>query len=409
MKGKILFMLICLFPGLCLTAQFKFDNISYKTVYINDLCDSLQKNPGYLLLDVRSKGEYYDTSSAASLNIGHLKNAVNLDIQEKDTRWKELLPYKDKPIFIYCSHSQRSRVFSKFLADSGFTRIINVNGAMTEFNLLKNSDIVCSKDLYVTSNKFSLISPPEVEKLVISQKDLFILDVRADSVFRGISTDAQENAQGKLKGAVNIPFDQLANSLDKIPQNRPILVIADFGRETNLAAAMLKNKGYTRVYAAFNGMNQWLNTPASELPKRKILWQENNAFTTITAEEMNEMLVKSPGTFILDARTREEFSSQVKQQTWKNRGHVLNAVNIPASELEQRWSEIAPQKNKDIILYTFGTNKEVFEAANLLASKGFTRLYVLMGGLFDIRWKAANLKGLSPLMKWVVDVPPDNL
>ena len=59
--------------------------------------------------------------------------------------------------------------------------------------------------------------------------------------------------------------------------------------------------------------------------------------------------------------------------------------------------------------YTFGTNKEAFEAANQLSAKGFTKVHVLIGGLWDIRWKAANLKGLSPLMKWVVDVPSDNL
>ena len=409
MKGILLFLLLSFGTGKITEAQYRYDNILYKTVYIDDLCDALKNNPGYLLLDVRSKGEYYDTSSSASLNIGHLKGAVNMDIQEKDTRWKELLPYKDKPIFIYCSHSQRSRVFSKFLADSGFTKIINVNGAMTEFNLLKHSHIACAKDIYETHNKFSLLSPPEVEKLMLSEKDLFILDVRPDSVFRGISTDALENALGKFKGAVNIPFDQLSSSLEKIPRNRPILVVADYGRETNLASAMLSEKGYARVYAAFNGMNQWISTPAAALPQRNKLWIKNNSFSTMTAEEMNDFMTKSPRTFILDVRTPEEFTNQVKQQTWKNRGHVLNAVNIPAAELEKRWSEIAGQKNKDIILYTFGTNKEAFEAANQLSAKGFTKVHVLIGGLWDIRWKAANLKGLSPLMKWVVDVPSDNL
>lgn len=408
MKGILMLMLICCSALQYTTAQYRYDNKLFKTVYIEDLCEALKNNPGYLLLDVRTIGEFHDTSSSASLNIGHLKGAVNIDNQEREKRWKELLPYKDKPIFIYCSHSQRSRVFSKFLVDSGFTNIINVNGAMTEFNLLKHSHISCAKEIYETNNKFSLLSPQEVEKLMMSEKDLFILDVRPDSMFRGISTDAMENALGKFKGAMNIPFNQLAKSLDKVPYNRPILVVSNYGRETNLSAALLTEKGYSRVYAAFNGMSQWISTPASSLPHRNKLWMQNNAFATITTEEFYDMLTKSPNTFILDVRTATEYNNQEKQRVFRNRGHIQNAINIPASELEKRWNEIASKKNKNIILYTFSTSTEAFEAANLLASKGFTRIHVLIGGLWDIRWKAANAKGQSPLMKWVVDVPPDN-
>ncbi len=118
------------------------------------------------------------------------------------------------------------------------------------------------------------MSPQQVAKLMLSEKKLFILDVRADSVFRGISTDAMANAQGKLKGAVNIPFASLPGSLAKVPKDRPVLVTADFGRETNLAAKLLTENGYTQVYAAFNGMNQWLNASAADLPDRKKLWQQ---------------------------------------------------------------------------------------------------------------------------------------
>ncbi len=406
MKYRILFLLLIISSAAF--TQYKFDNVSYKTVYINELCDALKRTPGHLLLDVRSKGEYYDTSASSSLNIGHLKGATNIDINELDKRWRELLPYKDKPVFVYCSHSQRSRRCSKMLADSGFTNIINVNGAMTEFNLLKNSAVDCSNDLYETNNKFKLISPTEVENMMLTQKDLFILDVRHDSAFRGIASDAAGNALGKLKGAVNIPFDQLPSSLNKIPVNRPVLVVSDFGPETNLAATLLANKGYTNIYAAFNGMNQWMSASAKDVPQRKQLWENNNRFSVITAEEMDAELTKTPNTFILDARTTEQFNNQSKQ-TWQNRGHVVNAVNIPAADLNKRLDEIKDQKNKDIILYTFGNNPEVFDAAKTLTDNGFTKVHILTGGLWDIRWKAANLQGLTRLMKWVIDVPSDNL
>jgi rhodanese-related sulfurtransferase len=83
---------------------------------------------------VRTPGEFRDTSASASLNIGRLKGAVNIDVNEVKNRLDEIRAYKNKPVFVICSHSQRSRVCSKLLADSGFTHVINVNGAMTEFN-----------------------------------------------------------------------------------------------------------------------------------------------------------------------------------------------------------------------------------------------------------------------------------
>ena len=295
------------------------------------------------------------------------------------------------------------------LADSGFTHVININGAMTEFNLLKNQANPCLSNLYETANAFQLVSPKEVARMINTEKNLFILDVRTDSAFRGIARDAAVNAQGRLKGAINIPLALLAASLDRVPVNRPVLVIADFGRETNLAARLLAEHGYTRVKAAFNGMNEWMNATKKELPQRDTYWQHQNRFGVLAAEEMNEMLTQSPNTYLLDVRTREEFTNQVSKRPWMNRGHILNAVNIPADELSSRLGELSDLKNKTIILYTFGSNAEVFESARLLGDQGFTKVLVLTGGIWSVRAKAANLKGLSRLMKWVVDIPADNL
>jgi rhodanese-related sulfurtransferase len=280
---------------------------------------------------------------------------------------------------------------------------------MTEFNLLKNTAVPCVSDLYETANRFKLLSPQEVAQLMVSRQNVFILDVRTDSAFRGISMDASVNAQGKLKGAVNIPFAELGSSLAKVPKDRPVLVVADFGRETNLAAKLLTDKGYTNVSAAFNGMGQWMNASAKELPLRSRLWEQPNTYTYVTAVEMDELLTTAPSTYILDVRTKNEYTNKVTDRPWMNRGHIVNAVNIPYAELNDRMGELNAYKDKDIILYTFGNNPEAFQSAKLLADNGFTKVHLLTGGLWDVRGKAANQKGLARLMKWVVDVPADNL
>jgi rhodanese-related sulfurtransferase len=409
MKPRILACLFVCFFVQTVSAQFKYDNLAYKTVFINDLCDSLRKYPDRLILDVRTPGEFSDTSASAALNIGHLKGAVNIDVNQVKDRLGEIGAYRNKPIFVICSHSQRSRVCSKMLADSGFTNVINVNGAMTELNLMKNTKAPCVNAYYETANRFKLLSPVEVAGMLGAGKNTFLLDVRNDSAFRGISRDVMANAQGRLKGAVNIPFARLGAELRSIPKDRPILVTADFGRDASLVAQTLTGLGYNDVSAAFNGMQEWMLASDEELPMRKQLWEQPNTFRYLTAVEMDALLTANPSTFVLDARTKEEFSNQVKDRLWMNRGHVKNAVNIPNAELASRLGELSAYKNQDIIVYTFGNNPEAFESAKRLSDNGFTKVHLLTGGIWAIRGKAANQKGLSRLMKWVIDIPEDNL
>src|SRR6185295_7069436 len=184
-------MLRIIFAGLLLiaitsNAQFKADNVKYTTVFPEELCKTLMANQGYTLLDVRSQGEYDDTSGAGGLNIGHVKNSMHIDIRELPKRWRELLSYKDKPLFIYCSHSQRSRRASRMLSDSGFTKLFNIDGGLTNFYVQGIAQNPCPGYTIVSNVKYKIISPKQLAELSRSMKPYFILDVRGDSSFKGI-------------------------------------------------------------------------------------------------------------------------------------------------------------------------------------------------------------------------------
>src|SRR6478672_9925563 len=160
-------------------AQYKNDNLLFKTMYPGDLCKELKKYPGALLLDVRSPGEYNDTSSSTGLNIGHLKNALNVDVRKLPQQLHSLAAYKDKQVFVYCSHSQRSRRASKMLADSGFLHIFNINGGMTAIYYTNARETGCLQSLVETNNKYSVISPNQLcQKISSNSKKIFLLDVR---------------------------------------------------------------------------------------------------------------------------------------------------------------------------------------------------------------------------------------
>ena len=260
---SILFVSISLFA----TAQeFKYDKVLFKTISPDDLCEALEKSKGYLLLDVRSSGEACDTSQYTGLNIGHLKGSVNINVRELGNRLSEIISYKDQPVFVYCSHSQRSRRASKMLADSGFTKVYNINGGLTSFYYTNAREKGCLQSLIETKEKYNLISAIDLcNKLVANEKNIFLLDVRTDSAFRHISSDEQDNSYGYIKNSVNIAYADLERRLAEIPKGKEIVIIDLDGSEASKAAFLLAGKGYNKVFYLIEGIDRLLSTDRKEL------------------------------------------------------------------------------------------------------------------------------------------------
>jgi len=185
----------------------------------------MNENPGYLLLDVRSKGEYEDTSSFG-LNIGRFKNATNISVQELGGRLNELKNYKDQPVFVYCSHSQRSRRASKMLADSGFAKVFNINSGFSYTHQLPATSIECLLAKTELNTGYNILSPQDLFiKLNTNGKDLFLLDIRPDSIYNGTSGSEKMNVYGTIKGSIHIDRNDLEANVGKIPHNKEIIVI----------------------------------------------------------------------------------------------------------------------------------------------------------------------------------------
>jgi len=72
------------------------------------------------LVDVRTAKEY---------NAGHIDDAINIDILDKDNFIKEVNKlHKDKPIYIYCHIGGRSNRASKILESQEFVEIYDFSG-----------------------------------------------------------------------------------------------------------------------------------------------------------------------------------------------------------------------------------------------------------------------------------------
>ncbi len=86
---------------------------------------------------------------------------------------------------------------------------------------------------------------------------------------------------------------------------------------------------------------------------------------------------KYPNLIILDVRTQSEYDE----------GHLENAILIPYTELESRIDELLQYKDTAIVVYChIGARSS--EAANILDSNNFTKIYNVIGGIKA--WKSSK-------------------
>jgi len=132
-------------PGTCSHCNMKLvdkSTIVHKNIEPGKMCSLDEKN--VVFLDVRTPAEFNGT---AEDKFGAIKNAINIPVQELETRINELEKYKDKEIVVYCSHSRRSPRASYMLTQNGFKKVTNMLGGMSVWKeQVKKND--CNERLY---------------------------------------------------------------------------------------------------------------------------------------------------------------------------------------------------------------------------------------------------------------------
>lgn len=82
-------------------------------------------------------------------------------------------------------------------------------------------------------------SAPSTDFKELIQSGAIVLDVRSSGEF----------ASGHIKGAVNIPVDQLSKNLSKLKdKDKTIITCCASGMRSASAKSILKGAGYTQVY-----------------------------------------------------------------------------------------------------------------------------------------------------------------
>ncbi len=70
---------------------------------------------------------------------------------------------------------------------------------------------------------------------------------------------ADEYAQGHIKGAVNVPLDELEARLDKAVKNKstPVIMVCAAGARSKRAQAIAQKLGYEKVHSLHGGLKAW--------------------------------------------------------------------------------------------------------------------------------------------------------
>jgi glyoxylase-like metal-dependent hydrolase (beta-lactamase superfamily II)/rhodanese-related sulfurtransferase len=227
-------------------------------------------------------------------------------------------------------------------------------------NVLMNIQGYESLDLVMDRGKKAL-NPTEFE-LVANETEALILDTRAPDVF----------AKGFIPNSINIGLDGsfamwVGEMIGDIKQE--ILLVTEPEREEE-AIIRLSRVGYDNTIGYLQGgFEAWKNEN-----------KEIDHVERISASELENKHKENP--IIIDVRKQSEFDSE----------HVVNAINIPLNQINQRFSEIPSEQN--FIVHCAGGYRSMI-AASILKSRGYHNFVDVEGGMAEI------LKTATPKTEYV--------
>jgi hydroxyacylglutathione hydrolase len=180
-----------------------------------------------------------DTRPATAFGVGHVPGTINIPLAKTFTIWAGwLIPYTDE-FYLLVDDRCRDCVDEavRDLALIGLDRVAGYFG----------SDAIESwRSARHELQTIRRIGTDELTDM-IEEEELQVVDVRG----------ANEWEEGHIPGAVHIPLGYLADRIDELPGDRPIVVHCGTGNRSAIAAALLEANGVDEVYDYHDGFEGW--------------------------------------------------------------------------------------------------------------------------------------------------------
>ena len=184
-----------------------------------------------------------DTMSYLECMDHRIPGSQCIALEEIDKKLLSAFPNKSQPLIFYCESDRCPRAglaYEKakqlgyeniFLLEDGLVAWKRAGYEVETIQRVKRAPIISIKSL-------------KLQVLIKEKKDLFILDIRSEDLFKA----------NHLDGAKNIPFYELHKKLHEVPKNVPVIVVDENGKRSFLACCYLINNGVKDVIRLFGGM-----------------------------------------------------------------------------------------------------------------------------------------------------------
>ncbi len=272
----------------------------------------LKSDTEVLLIDARPKGVY---------EIDHIPGAVSFPLSELKKRGDELLPQdKDFPLVFYCNGYScgRSPAAAGFSKKLGYTNVSVLHSGLPAWKAEGYS--VHASLPYVESGKAVLI------------------DLREGDIVK---------RDGRIPGAVSIPFSELDDRDSDLPVNRevPLVLYADKIEIAEEAHKILFDWEYADVAIFPEWKKQWTSKGNALLHDSKIVteinWKPPYAEYALSLETFQDIVTARD--IVVDVRELEEYE----------KGHFPGAINVPLAEATIRVPEMIKSLPDDSVLYIY--------------------------------------------------------
>jgi DMSO/TMAO reductase YedYZ molybdopterin-dependent catalytic subunit/rhodanese-related sulfurtransferase/glyoxylase-like metal-dependent hydrolase (beta-lactamase superfamily II) len=296
---------------------------------------------GAVLLDVREPADFA---------VAHLAGAVNIGLQGRFAEWAGDALAADRAVVL---------VGDPRLASEAKTRLARVGldqvaGQLTD----PVSVFVARPDLVEANSRLTIGQLAELRGL---EPDLQLVDVRA----------AAETADGTLPGAMEIPLAVLADSLDALDRDLPVVAYCASGYRSMVATSVLVEAGFADVSDLLGGFGAW---QAAGLP----VAQPGDHLDRRRTPQVNARAARSlldAGGLLLDVREPDEWVE----------GHAREAVLMPMGQVHTRLGELPEGKRIVVVCRSGGRSAAITDA---LRDQGYDAVN-LTGGM--CAWAAAGL------------------
>ena len=385
-------LFILLITNLALQAQTNYGEITLPEL----MKKKQQGNKNMVIVDVRSKGEYHDTTSRnRQSNIGHIKDAINVtlqDLQQNPDAVKQLEAYKDKDIYLICSHSYRSRSASRILLNNGFTHVNNVQGGMTEW-YRRYDDLAPYRGEFLESGIiYHNTSPEELLDQLTTGKNVLLVGLRNTPQFWFDSFNLKFFRYFPLfKKTAYFMYADSLKILEEAQKDkgRPVVLfnLVNYGGAE--LAEWLTRKGVSNVSYLVGGVSLFYeyasNKQSKEATDKLFTQQSNIRFITPVA------YCKMSGgrnLQMVDLR-HDTLFNKINSGVKHDYRHLANAVNFFAAKGASQFEGEFADKNKEYVFIS--DNYDGLPLADELTKKGY-KISWMIGGLDRWEWYMNNVE-----------------